>query len=324
MEFKVVISIKAILFGVSENIIGNLDIGNDYTIIKGSMIDSKLWREFDYTDFGIRRIYEGAKVNDNLDVAVLNKRMEITSSSIKSSNNGFMIDNQHINEYINSVEAAEIEYVDEKMRMIRLFSENSFNIYELLFNVFIVYENDDEKLYFNSKIPFPDVVYGNIPKLSLDNETCISDINDFIRNIQFSFLKSKFNLELLKKVCFLYDQTYTASVQTLRFMAGVIGIESLIVDDDSNGDLSYRFARNGAMLLSDNEDEYYDLKERLKRIYRLRSKYVHCGSVKNIDELSVIEVREILRKLIFKIIELNIDKKELLSKVEIKGYISKL
>lgn len=73
MKLTIEMNIKSILFGVEENVIGNLNIGNDYEVIKDSLTNEMLWKEFDYTTFGLRRIYETAKLNDELDVAVLKK-----------------------------------------------------------------------------------------------------------------------------------------------------------------------------------------------------------------------------------------------------------
>ena len=77
MVLKIRYVIKALLFGVDETVIGNLDLGNSYKIEKDCMINHNLWKEFDYTAFGLRRIYETAKLNNNLDVAVLNKVEEV-------------------------------------------------------------------------------------------------------------------------------------------------------------------------------------------------------------------------------------------------------
>ena len=74
------------------------------------------------------------------------------------------------------------------------------------------------------------------------------------------------------------------------------------------------------MLLSDNVDEYKDLFFKMKKIYKKRSEYVHNGFLKELDEKEVTQVRNILRKVIFKIIEKNISKDQLLEELDIKGY----
>ena len=89
MDCKVLISIKAILFGVTESVIGNLDVGNNYEIKKDNMLSNELLKEFDYTTFGIRRIYEGAKINEDLDVAMLTKSIELMSPIVNSLAAGY-------------------------------------------------------------------------------------------------------------------------------------------------------------------------------------------------------------------------------------------
>ena len=319
---KIIISIKAILFGVTESIIGKLDIGNSYKIQKDSLTNSKLWKEFDYTDFGIRRIYEMAKLNDNLDVALLVKEQELNDSDLSfARSKGIRINEQSMFDYLNDLEINEIRYIDMKMRVIRLFSENSFNIKELLFNVFIIDNEGNRTSFFNSKIPFFDTVYSYVSDLSVKGKKELTKIDNFINDTQLPFSNIKFDPETLESACFLYDQTYTAPNQTLRFMTGVIGIESLVVNDNTRTDLKYKFVRNCGMLLSNNENEYKELCKNLENIYKLRSEYVHCGRMKGINEKSVVNVREILRKIIFKIVELDISKKQMLEKLDLKGYM---
>ncbi len=304
------ISIKAILFGVEENVIDNLNIGNNYLVKKDNLTNKQLWKEFDYTAFGIRRIYESAKINENLDIAVLEKNFEHIYDKPKNIN---------FEEYLYNLENAEMHYVDEKMRIIRLFCENGFNIHELLINTNIILDNGKGEINHNSKIPFPDKIIGNIEKLNLNSKKEIDRINNFIQSIDIHFNNFNFSPNLLSSACFLYDQTYTASLETLQFMVGVIGLESLLVD--GKGELSYKFSRNCAMLLSNNIEEYEKLFLQMKKIYKKRSEYVHNGRMKTLEEDDIVELRDILRKTIFKIIEFNIPQEELLKRLDLKGYL---
>lgn len=212
-----------------------------------------------------------------------------------------------------------MQYIDKKMRLIRLSQENGFNIKEILINTSIIGQTGREFLPFNSKIPFPDRIIGNLKKLDLDSKEKIEKINTFIVINDLEFPDSKFNSKLLSTACFLYDQTYTATLLTLKFMVGVIGLESLLVDGKT--ELSYRLSRNCAMLLSSNAEEYYDIFSKMKKIYDKRSAYVHNGIIKNLDEQDVVCVRNILREVIFKILELNISQQELIKKLDLKGYV---
>lgn len=321
MRLKIKYKIKAILFGVDETIINNLELGNSYFVERDSMTNNKLWEAFDYTAFGLRRMYEEAKLNSNLEVALLKKADEVSyDNAILIAGKGWFVDEKDIIDIIYDYEIEQMNYVDEKMRIIRLFSENGFNIKELLINAEVInQENDEIVLNHNSKIPFPDRIIGVTEKLSLSNSDKVIKINSFISKMDLRFKDSKFSPKILSSAAFLYDQSYTSPVVTLRFMVGVIGLESLLVDGNSK--LSYRLSRNCAMLLSSNLDEYLELLTKMKKIYKKRSDYVHNGIVKSLEEKEVNEVRSILRNVIFKIIEKNISQDLLIKELDLKGYM---
>ena len=321
MQLKIKYVIKAILFGVDETVVNSLDLGNSYKIKKDCMINHNLWEEFDYTAFGLRRIYETAKLNDNLDVAILTKTEEIRyDNAILKIGEGWFAEGKNVEDIIFKHENEEIDYVDKKMRIVRLYSENGFNIKELLINTEVINESTNEVLYnHNSKIPFPDRIIGDIDKLTLSNKDEIDSINSFILKIDLDFRDSKFSSKILSSATFLYDQSYTSPVETLRFMVCVIGLESLLVD--GNSELSYRLSRNCAMLLSSNSGEYLELLSKMKKIYKKRSDYVHNGIMKSLEEQEVVETRKILRNVIFKIIERNISQESLIKELDLKGYM---
>lgn len=148
MKISINMEIKAILFGVNESVIGNLDIGENYKVERDTMINQKLWEQFDYTVFGLRRIYETAKLNDNLDVAILTKNIKDDYDVELIEGKGYMVRDKHIDNIIYDIEVQEMNYVDEKMRIIRLYGENGFNIKELLINTNII-ENGKSIYYHN-------------------------------------------------------------------------------------------------------------------------------------------------------------------------------
>ena len=129
MRLKIKYKIKAILFGVDETIINNLELGNSYFVERDSMTNNKLWEAFDYTAFGLRRMYEEAKLNSNLEVALLKKADEVSfDNAILIAGKGWFVDEKDIIDIIYDYEIEQMNYVDEKMRIIRLFSENGFKI----------------------------------------------------------------------------------------------------------------------------------------------------------------------------------------------------
>lgn len=320
MRIKIEYTIKAILFGVDETVIKHLNFGNSYLLEKDSLTNYKLWKEFDYTDFGMRRIYETSKLNDNLEIALLTKKENVEYDALESIvDNQKMINHEDVYKFIWEFENKELSYVDKTMRHIRLFSENCFNIKELLFKCTV--KNIDDKIIIpevESKIPLPDRILDNIEKLHIENDLEASKLNDFIKNIENDILSSAFSSKILSQACFLYDQSYTATIDTLRFMVCVIGLESILLN--GKVELSYKFSRNGAMLLSNSAEEYWELSKKLKDIYDKRSSYVHTGSVKKLKKEDIVYSRDILRKVIFKVLDKNMSQEDLLKDLEVKGY----
>lgn len=119
MRLKIKYKIKAILFGVDETIINNLELGNSYFVERDSMTNNKLWEAFDYTAFGLRRMYEEAKLNSNLEVALLKKADKVSyDNAILIAGKGWFVDEKDIIDIIYDYEIEQMNYVDEKMRII--------------------------------------------------------------------------------------------------------------------------------------------------------------------------------------------------------------
>lgn len=321
MKIKIEYFVKAILSGVEESIIGNLEFGNNYSIIKDSLSNPKLWEDFDYTVFGIRRMYESSRLNDtNLEIALLNKNFEETHEIAEQEDSSVDFDKIYI--LIDELEDRELKYVDETMRNIRLFSDNCFNIKEILFTYKVIDCKNNNILFDNiqNKIPLPDRINIDIPNLSIKSKEIAKEINSYLLTIDEKRLESNFSNRILNQVCFLYDQSYTAPTDTIKFMVCVIGMESILVDGKT--ELSYRFARNGSMLLSKSSVEYWELTKTFKDIYNKRSQYVHTGILTKLTDEDISKARELLRKIIFIILDENKSKEDLLKMLEIKGFVS--
>ncbi len=145
----------------------------------------------------------------------------------------------------------------------------------MLVNSYIEDSNGNFNLFFSSKIPFPERIRGKEKLLSLKSQDDIDDFNRFIADFDLEFPKSKFSNKILNAACFLYDQSYWAPVETLCFMVCIIGLESLMVAGKSEA--SYQ-----PISISIN------------------------GIIKNIEETDIKYARELLRKVIFKILDINI------------------
>ena len=322
LKYKIEFEIRAILFGVNENIVGKLNLGNKYHIRKENIINNNYYRLFGYNNSSMFNTYYSASIDDDdsSEVAVLYKKFSFISPKIKDiPGKGCYMNGKEYTEYLNDIELKEYCYLYNKMRLIRFYSDNSFNIKEV-FIIITIYDNKKIVLpTIYSRYPFNEKISDSQGKLSLSNNIEANRLNRFINNFDFNKIKRCYEKDLLTNAFYLYDQTYSAPTVSLRFMVGVIAIESLMIDKNDKGDLTYRFYRNTSMLLSKNIFEYNEYKSKLKNIYNYRSRYVHNGFVEDIDQELVKDVRDILREILKKIIKLNISKKELLLKLEIKG-----
>ena len=322
MRYTIELEIRAVLFGVDESVIGKLKIGNKYQIRKENIINNDYFRLFGYNNSTMFDIYYNASIDedDSTEVAVLYKKIRFLSPKIKMiPKKGCYMNGKEYTEYLNDIELKEYHYLNDKIKVIRLFSDNSFNINEVFTSIKVYNGKKIVLPTIISRYPLSEKILGCYNKLSLTDDKDANRINKFIKNIDLKSFENKYEKNSLKNALFLYDQTYTAPTSSLRFMVGVIAIESLMIDKDDRGELTYKFYRNTAMLLSNNILEYEKLKTKLKKIYKYRSQFVHNGFVEEVDYKIIKDVRDILRNIIFKLNKLDIDKNELLKQLEIKG-----
>lgn len=312
MNTSIEIKITAIISGIDETVMCNLRVGNKYKIIEESLTNEMIWKRFVYTALGLRMIYEQSKLNDKLKIALLTKKISL---SYENPNNDE-------GDKIRKIQREEINYLDNKMRAARIFKENGIHIKEILIESIINKKFDNTKREVlryerRDKIPLFNIS-GNVEKLTLKDEKEIKKLNRFIKNFDLSFNGNKFDNKILIRASCLYDESYISTVDTLQFMVCVIGLESLLVDGKS--EITYKFSRNYAMLISKNKEEYEEYKITAKNIYKKRSEYVHNGMIKKLTLQDICEARQMLRKTIFAILRINKSKEEIMRLLDLKGY----
>lgn len=96
-----------------------------------------------------------------------------------------------------------------------------------------------------------------------------------------------------KKIKTLYLDSYLTDDADQSFVMISVGLEMLFGADV---ELTYRISRGVALFLSHDRDEMQKIFKNVKRLYKVRSKYVHEGKSVGWEEL--FELREILRKVI--------------------------
>lgn len=91
----------------------------------------------------------------------------------------------------------------------------------------------------------------------------------------------------------LYLSSYLTDDANLSFVMLSVVLEMLF---GGNSELSYRISRGVGMFLSTDREEARNLFVRMKKLYDMRSKYVHEG--KRVKDEQLFELREIVRRVI--------------------------
>ena len=91
----------------------------------------------------------------------------------------------------------------------------------------------------------------------------------------------------------LYLSSYLTDDANLSFVMLSVVLEMLF---GGNNELSYRISRGAGMFLSTDREEARSLFARMKKLYDMRSKYVHEG--KRVKDEQLFELREIVRRVI--------------------------
>ena len=121
---KLKVTIKAILCGVDESVVKYLDFGNGYSIEKEQLFNSELKQTFRLDHFRTISNYYSNIIDKEKNIALLNKEYEI---NIHDTNNSI----EELTNIFDRIEAKETGYIDKTVQLIRLYSENSFNIKEI-------------------------------------------------------------------------------------------------------------------------------------------------------------------------------------------------
>lgn len=111
--------------------------------------------------------------------------------------------------------------------------------------------------------------------------------------------------EKFRKMKKMYLDSYLLDNADLSFAMLSVVLEMMV---SSTSELTYRISRSVGIFLSSNKTEMRDIFKRVKRLYGIRSKFVHEGQSVSWEKL--FELREIVRKIIVLMYEKEMHKKE--------------
>lgn len=98
----------------------------------------------------------------------------------------------------------------------------------------------------------------------------------------------------------VYDKSYLIGIAELEYIMLFSVLEMIF--GSGNSEITYQISRGTALLLSNTADEMAQFHKEMKKLYNIRSKYVHSGVKISWD--SLYKLREIVRKVLIKLVEL--------------------
>lgn len=114
------------------------------------------------------------------------------------------------------------------------------------------------------------------------------------------------------------------------FLVGIVELEYIMlfsilemIFGSGHSEITYQISRGAALLLSDSSSEMEVVYKQMKKLYGVRSKYVHGGEKVHWD--SLFELRDVVRKVLLKLIDLNYHAKgasfdDLRNKIMLSGF----
>jgi hypothetical protein len=150
----------------------------------------------------------------------------------------------------------------------------------------------DSPLFFSGSClsySFNDRLYGGVYEFSLDDteqaKKLYASLNVLEKDPRFSLAVRRFT------------EAYTKPIGGDRLVDYWIGLESLLLPEEKEGELSFRAALRGSWLLDGDTDQRKKTFAELRKSYGARSAVVH-GTQKTPDEALVLSTEEYLRRVL--------------------------
>ncbi len=188
------------------------------------------------------------------------------------------------------------------LKMLKLY--NSGDIYYCYFNS---YRCKDGRISYGGvgKVIQYTHAIGGIPSKYSITESQLLGFPEWFDRYIHEIKPSELN-DVYKAMLRAYDTSYLIGIGESEFIM-LFSILEMIFGSGKT-EITYQISRGTALLLSSNSDEMNTIYKRMKKLYNVRSSYVHDGKPVPIERL--LELREIVRRVLIMLIDLNYHKKE--------------
>lgn len=290
-------TVCSIVFGTDETIL-NIPLSEGFSFERRSLIPrvNHLDTIFDMTDMGLRRSFEEARINtDTVDVICIEKHMHVNLEKTASEE-----------WYYRQVDH-DLETLDNQIRSIRLICECTLRCKMVAFMM----ESEITEhgvISRHSRIPISES-FGTreISRFHCDNAD-ISHLYEKIARIVFPISN-----DILNTVHQYYDLSYHQN-NYISLTLLVVALEMLFLKKtDQKKDV---LSKRCSVFMYDTKEERIRCCNKLRTIYKQRSKFVHDGVFTGIEDETIVFLRSCVRKALTTIDASCFDKNALIARLK--------
>lgn len=296
--------ICAVVFGTDATIL-NVQLGDDFSFQRKSLIPTidHLDAILKANEMGLRREYEGARIDDSLDVICIFKEFQI-----ELTQEGF-------ENYYDNICNDTLKYLDDKIRAIRLFVEGSIRFKKLAVEMQLETQMGEKRKMSFSRSSLIPIAEAMITK-TIQNFSCtyekIRTLNEDIINTNFPLEPELFNN------CHMYYDLSYHQINVVAITLLITCLEILFLDNENTK--KEKLSKRCAVFLFDSQDEQIACYKKLALCYKKRSDFVHDGTSSEIPNGDILFLRECVRRALIKYIRTGIDKSSVIK--SLKSFIS--
>ena len=294
------VTICAVIFGADETLL-NVNIGEEFIFRRMSLIPCKDCLDIilETDAMGLRIDYETARIDETLDVICVFKTHTVS------------LDNTGAAKYYKKMCDNVLKYLDDSMRVIRLFYEGSVHFKKL----YVKMESETALIgetevsnNFNSVIPVGEFMNTSmISKFHCEDKE-INKLNNNISLIKFPLA------DVLLNNCHRY---YDLSYHQNNFISITLLITCLeILFLNSENAKKEKLAKRCSVFLYDSKDERLNCYNKLLKAYKKRSDFVHDGDRLQIKNEDILFLRDCVRKSLIKYLYNKCSKKNIIQKLK--------
>ena len=281
-------SFTAVVFGADETLL-NIELVNGFKFVKRSLMPlvDHLDTVFETDAMGLRRDYEAAVVDkEHLGVICVEKKLS------------FEIDGRDANTIFNQNTVNDFASIDDQIRTIRFLNEGALRLKKIAFKMSSEKATNhgvNMSSHYNAIVPISESYSSKpIALLHLDDDAILKT-NFQIKNKLIPLSDTSLNICHAYYDLSYFNETYVSIVLLITalemiFLKGEQGKKEIL-------------SKRSAVYLYDDEEQVLSHYEKIKRIYKKRSDFVHDGKYQDIVTDDIVFLRRCLRTIILKLLD---------------------